>query len=125
MPYAYWKNTKQLEMMMNRLNNVDGSDLGCVIDGSHIAAHELDFRIIRLAYENGYDVDYFQLQNDMDMYDELPYEEIADINEALWEESALAIDWMNSQLPEHYYLYVDDGSLYLTYEDEEGTEYNL
>lgn len=111
--------------MNKRLSNVDGSDLGCVIDCSHTAAHELDYRIITLAYENGYDVDYAQLLTDMEMYDDLSYDEVADVNEALFEECSLAIDWMNSQLPKHYYLYVDDNSLYLTYEDEEGMEYNL
>lgn len=102
---------------MNRLSNVDGSDLGCVIDCSHGSAHEFDYRVVTLAYENGYDVDYEQLRNDMEMYDEMSYEEVADINEALWEECSLAIDWMNSELPENYYLYVDDNSLYLTYEE--------
>ena len=107
------------------LNEVDGSDLGCVIDCSHNPAHELDYRIITLANKYGYDVDMEQLQTDMEMYDDLSYDEVADVDEALWEECSLAIDWMNSQLPEHFYFYVDDNSLYLTYEDEEGTEYNL
>jgi hypothetical protein len=111
---------------MNRLNSVDGSDLGCVIDCSQGSAHEFDYRVITLAYENGYDVDYAQLQNDMEMYDELSYEEVADVNQGLWEECALALDWLNSQIEDkRFAFYVDDNCLFLGYEDGEGSEYNL
>ena len=113
--------------MNKSLNDmITTSEIGCWIDCSHGPAHELDYRIITLAYENGYDVDYEQLQTDMEMYDDLSYEEVADVNEALLEECGLALDWLNSQIEDkRYQFYVDDNCLYLDYDGMDGAEYNL
>ena len=126
MPYTYWKNTKQLEMMMTLNDTITVNEIGCWFDCAHTSAHELDYRIITLAYESGYDVDYEQVQSDMENYDELSYEEVADVNQGLWEEASLALDWLNDQIEDkRFAFYVDDNCLFLGYEDEEGTEYNL
>lgn len=126
MPLVYWRNTRRLEKKMTLNDTITHSEIGCWFDCSSTSAHELDYRIITLAYESGYDVDYEQVQKDMEMYDDLSYEEVADVNQGLWEECALALDWLNSQIEDkRFAFYIDDNCLFLGYEDEEGTEYNL
>ena len=101
-----------------KLSEVDGSDLGCVIDGSHWNPQDFEVAILKFATDYGYDgadmelimADYYNI-NDLEGHD---YE---DFLQALWEESELAVNWMNDQVPMNYYFYIDDGSLYLTYEE--------
>lgn len=112
--------------MTNLSELITPGHAGCWIDCSHFSAHELDYRIVYLAHNYGYDVDIEQIQKDMEMYDDLSYDEVADVNEALWEEAALAIDWLNGQVDDpRFTFYVDDNSLYLEFDDQSGTEYNL
>lgn len=104
---------------------VNVSGYGCWIDGGHQSGDYLSYEIIKLAHSFGYDVDIEQVHSDMENYDNMLYEEQADVSQALWEESALAIDWMNSEIEDkRLYFYVDDNSLFLEYDDMEGAEYN-
>ena len=111
---------------MKNINDLISPDAhGCWIDGGHQSGDYLSYRIVKLAYEHGYDVDMEQVDKDMADYDNLTYEEQGDISQALWEESGMAIDYLNDQINDKvYYFYIDDNSLYLEY-SEEGTEYNL
>lgn len=100
---------------------------GCWIDGGHQSGDYLSYRIIRFAHELGYDVDMKQVESDMADFDNVTYEIQADISEGLWEESALAIDWLNDatmKIDGKYYWFIDDNSLYLEYDSMEGAEYN-
>lgn len=112
---------------MKNINDAISPDAhGCWIDCSHNSADELSYRIIKLAHEHGYDVDMKQVEEDLANYDHMLYEEQGDVSQALWEESALAIDYLNYRLDDKsFYFFVDDNSLYLEWNDEEGTEYNI
>ena len=115
-------------MTMNPTINdvVNANEYGCWIDGGHYSGDYLSYKIIKLAYSFGYDVDIAQVESDMAEYDHLTYEEQGDISQGLWEESALAIDWMNNEIEDkRLYFYVDDNSLFLEYDDEMGLEYNI
>ena len=100
-----------------RLNEVDGSDLGCVIDGSHWNPQDFEIAILRFASSHGYEVDMEKVEDDYYNINDLTSHDYEDFLQALWEESELAIQWMNDQVPMNYYFFIDDGSLYLTYEE--------
>ena len=101
-----------------KLSEVDGSDLGCVIDGSHWNPQDFEISILRFAISFGYDgVDIDKLENDYHNINDLDGADYEDLLQAMWEESELAVNWMNDQVPMNYYFYIDDGSLYLTYEE--------
>lgn len=111
----------------NLTDIITPSSYGCWIDNSHEKADELSANIIFFAARFGYDVDVEQVQNDLVHYDDYDLDVQADISQGLWEESALALDWLNdetSKIDARYSWYIDDNSLYLEYEDEEGTEFN-
>lgn len=100
-----------------KLSEVDTRDLGCVIDGSHWNSQDFEVAILRFATSYGYDVDMKKIEDDYYNINDLEGHDYEDFLQSLWEESELAVDWMNDQLPENYYFYIDDGSLYLTYEE--------
>ena len=105
---------------MNPLNEVDGSDLGIIMDGSHESGTYLDIRIIDFAIGFGYQVDMHEWNEGKELWankQDLTDWEFSDLTQAMWEECQLAVDWMNDQLPENYYFFIDDNSLYLTYEE--------
>lgn len=105
---------------------VSTSEHGCWIDGGHHSGDYLSYRIIKLAHSFGYDVDMAQVESDMENYDHLTYEEQGDVSQGLWEESALALDWMNSEIEDkRLYFFVDDNSLFLEYDSMDGAEYNV
>jgi hypothetical protein len=101
-----------------KLSEVGTLDLGCIIDGSHWNPQDFEIAILRFAINYGYDdVDMEKVEEDYDNMNDLCSHDYEDFIQALWEESELAVNWMNDQLPENYYFYIDDGSLYLTYEE--------
>ena len=113
--------------LKSNINDVISQDAyGCWIDCGSESGNTLSYRIIKLAISYGYDVDEVQLEKDMAEYDDLSLEDQADVSQGLWEESALALDWMNSQIEDKaFFFYVDDNCLFLTWDDETGTEYNV
>jgi hypothetical protein len=112
--------------MSNINDSISPDAYGCWIDCGNQSGNTLSYRIIKLAISYGYDVDEVQLEKDMAEYDDLSLEDQADVSEGLWEESSLALDWMNSQIEDKvFYFYVDDNCLFLTWDDETGTEYNV
>lgn len=105
---------------MSRLSDVDGSDLGVIFDGSHQSGTFLDIRVIDFAIEFGYQTDikeWADAKQDWEDRDDLTDWEFTDLTQGIWEECELAVQWMNDQLPENYYFFIDDNSLYLTYEE--------
>lgn len=106
---------------MSKLTEVDGSDLGIVIDGSHWSSTDFDIAVIDFAIGFGYQLDmqeWADAKQDWQDKNDLTDWEFSDLTQGVWEECELAIQWMNDQVPENYYFFVDDGSLYLTYEEE-------
>ena len=105
---------------MSRLNEVDGSDLGIIMDGSHDSGTNLDIRIIDYAIGFGYKLDmqeWYDAKQDWEDKNDLTDWEFTDLTQGIREECELAIHWMNDQLPENYYFFIDDNILYLTYEE--------
>jgi hypothetical protein len=103
--------------------NVTDADLGCVIDGSHMSALDFTTAVIDLAIFHGFDEHF-----DVDLYnsdlsrlanDALDDDEILDIREALDELYYDALDYLNVQVAEGYYLDVEESSLFLTRSDDE------
>ena len=105
---------------MSSLSEVDGSDLGIIFDGSHQSGTFLDIRIVEFAIGFGFPIDKNEWQDAMkewELREHLGEWEFIDLCEAITEECSRAIEWMNDQVPENYYFFIDDNSLYLTYEE--------
>lgn len=98
-----------------KLDDLDESDFGCVIDCSHDKAIELDRRIIEYARSFGFvlDDDAQQVLQDLERIDSLPLDQAADLSQDLYDISREAVDYLNSNSPSRIYFVIDDNSLYL------------
>lgn len=105
--------------MTSQLSDITSALHGCWIDRGHDKAMQLDIDIIFLAASFGYETNITQIVDDLQRFDDMLYEEQADVQEALREDAMLALDWMNDGLSSDLYFYIDDNSLFLEYDTED------
>ena len=102
---------------VNDLLDVTGDHLGCWIDCSQQSGAQFDIQLVETAFHFGFVIDvedWKELKNQLDDYPQFEY-----LYEDLQVVAESAFDWLNTQIPEGYFFYIQDNSLFLTHEDME------